>query len=237
MNDYSAKEANHILLVHGAWHGGWSWVDTPQRLRDLGFRVTVVDQLPSTAGDPTAGLRSDATYLRNILDSAGEPTVLVGHSYGGMVLSEVAGHPNVVHAIYIAGFAPVAGASLMDMAQHILPPFVVLDEASQFTSVLPEHAARVMASNAPSDSASAAHVARMVPQSALSAIELSATVGWGSVPVTYLLTERDEAVPTSGQELMAAGLGVIPVRVDSPHFPMYSDLDVVINLIERAARI
>ena len=111
------------LLVHGSWCGGWVWDDVAQRLQKGGHRVTVVDQLPSTGTDPAAlgDLTADAHHVRVVLDTLDEPVVLVGHSYGGMVLTELADHPKVRHSVYLAAFWPQRGQSQLDLGQP-LPP-------------------------------------------------------------------------------------------------------------------
>lgn len=93
------------------------------RLQKGGHRVTVVDQLPSTGTDPAAlgDLTADAHHVRVVLDTLDEPVVLVGHSYGGMVLTELADHPKVRHSVYLAAFWPQRGQSQLDLGQP-LPP-------------------------------------------------------------------------------------------------------------------
>jgi pimeloyl-ACP methyl ester carboxylesterase len=83
---------NSYLLVHGAWCGGWVWDDVAKRLAKAGHRVGVVDQLPSSGTDPASlgDLTDDANHVRSLLDAQDEPVVLVAHSYGGMVITELA---------------------------------------------------------------------------------------------------------------------------------------------------
>ena len=90
-----------FLLVHGACGGGWVWDDVAERLEKAGHCVRVVERLPSTGTDPGSlhDLTADAHCVRQVLDTIDEPVVLVGHSYGGMVITELADHPKVRHSV------------------------------------------------------------------------------------------------------------------------------------------
>ncbi|CAN7382350.1 alpha/beta hydrolase [Microbacterium foliorum] len=224
----------NALLVHGAWHGGWSWGEVADALRERGVSVTIVDQLPSTTGDPALGLAADARFVRDILDRATDPVTLVGHSYGGMVLSELAGHPNVASAVYVAAFLPPAGASVLDLVGGVLPDWIEVDEAGHFCAVAASDAARVMADGYDDPTQVAAHTGRLVAQSVLAFAQPSSTPGWGDTPVSYLLAEQDAAIPPFAQEAMTAAAGVDPIRLDSGHIPMQSQPTAVVDLIVAA---
>src|ERR671928_2117547 len=115
--------ANHVL-VHGAFLGGWYWSETVALLERDGHRVHVIDQMPSAGRDPTklGDLRADADHVRRVVDAVGEPVVLVGHSYGGMVVTELADHPAVAHTVYLAAFWPQRGQSAMELLGAGPPP-------------------------------------------------------------------------------------------------------------------
>ena len=94
------------LLVHGGFNGGWVWDDVAERLEKAGHEVRVVDQLPSAGTNPASlgDLTTDANHVRQVLDTIDEPVVLVGHSYGGMVITELADRPKVRHSVYLPRF-------------------------------------------------------------------------------------------------------------------------------------
>ena len=96
-----------FVLVHGAWAAGWMWNDVAQTLREGGDQVIAVD-LPSAGRDPAAlgGVADDVAVVTAAVESAGEPVVLVGHSYGGVPVSALARHPRVAHAVYLAAVWP-----------------------------------------------------------------------------------------------------------------------------------
>jgi pimeloyl-ACP methyl ester carboxylesterase len=229
------ESETHVLLVHAAWHGGWSWGEVPGLLESQGFTVSVIDQLPSTRGGTPADLAADAAAVREVIASSSKPTVLVGQSYGGMVVSELAGEPNVRAAAYIGAFAPQPGLNLLDLAGGVLPPWIIVDETGAFCVVEPIMAAQLMASNASSPEAAREHVARMVPQSVAAFAAPSTTSGWGTVPTYYLVTAQDEVIPPDGQRAMAEGLGATITTIDGPHIPQISDPQGVANFIAHSA--
>jgi pimeloyl-ACP methyl ester carboxylesterase len=114
----------NYVLVHGAFVGGWTWSETAEVLRKGGHRVDVIEQLPSGGSDTAhlGDLKADVDCVRQAVEDVGEPVVLVGHSYGGMVLTELADHPAVAHSVYLAAFWPQRGQSVMDLLGDGPPP-------------------------------------------------------------------------------------------------------------------
>jgi pimeloyl-ACP methyl ester carboxylesterase len=110
------------VLVHGAMCGGWVWDNVAAKLRVADHDVRVIDQLPSGGTDPTqlGGLSDDAEQVRRLVDGI-DNAVLVGHSYGGMVITELANHPNVAHTVYLTAVWPQRGQSVNDLYGGVLP--------------------------------------------------------------------------------------------------------------------
>jgi pimeloyl-ACP methyl ester carboxylesterase len=104
-----------VLLVHGAWHGAWCWDRVLGPLRALGYKPEAMD-LPGHGDSPESftDLHGDADAVASRLDAIGEPTLLVGHSYGGMVITDAGVHEAVGALAYVCAFMPKAGQSLMD---------------------------------------------------------------------------------------------------------------------------
>src|SRR3954452_22070197 len=122
------RAMTNFVLVHGGFIGGWYWSEVADRLRKAGHRVEVIEQLPSAGTDPAAlgDLAADAKAVKQTVERIGEPVVLVGHSYGGMVITELADHPAVAHTVYLSAFWPQRGQSLGDMLGHgPLPSWIV----------------------------------------------------------------------------------------------------------------
>jgi pimeloyl-ACP methyl ester carboxylesterase len=132
----------NFVLVPGGFVGGWYWGGVAQRLEKAGHRVDVVEQLPSAGPDPaTLGdLAADPAAVTQCVERVGEPVVLVGHSYGGMVITELADHPGVAHSVYLAAFWPSRGRSVMDMFSGGPPPtWFAPDRGHPTTYIICEH--------------------------------------------------------------------------------------------------
>lgn len=97
-----------VLAVHGGFVGGWYWDGVGEALEQLGHQMTAVDQLPSSGDDPSrfGDLASDVAHVREELDALEGPVTLIGHSAGGVVITEVADHPAIGHTIYLAAMWP-----------------------------------------------------------------------------------------------------------------------------------
>src|SRR5689334_13882576 len=104
------SEAATVVLVHGAWHGAWCWDGVRARLRESGVESVAVDNPSVTT--PGSDLQADVRHVRAALDAVTGPVVLVGHSYGGAVVSDAASHPNVVHTVFVTSFPLEAGESV-----------------------------------------------------------------------------------------------------------------------------
>ena len=208
-----------IVLVHGAWHGPWCWDQLRSALHDDGW-TTTAPQLPSAAAavtnQPTAGLRGDIAALCDHLDDIDGPVVLVGHSYGGMPVTEVAAlrRSAVTQVVYVAAYLPQLGDSLFSIHGAPAP------EDVSGTTAVPDNPIETFYADVPAKIAADA-VDKLVPQSVRSWSEKIESIVQGVVPTTYLLCERDQALPPPVQESFAARVDAV-VRLDSSHSPFLS---------------
>ncbi|MGY1693351.1 MULTISPECIES: alpha/beta fold hydrolase [unclassified Geodermatophilus] len=214
-----------FLLVHGAWGGGWVWDDVARHLQDLGHRVAVVDQLPSAGTDPGSlgDLRADADHVRHALDEIDEPVVLVGHSYGGMVITELADDPRVRHSVYVAAMWPQRGQSLMDLVGgDSLPAWVEARDDGSLTVIRDlDTVHQALCADLPREQAAALRD-RLVLQSA-AAFTTPSSAPERAHPTTYVVCaqESDDCIPVPAQEAMGAQAGRL-VRLPSAHMAQLS---------------
>jgi pimeloyl-ACP methyl ester carboxylesterase len=210
-----------IVLVHGAFHGGWCWDAVKTELEGRGRRVEVVPQLPS--GGPTpdglGGLHDDAAAVRQVLERIGEPVMLVGHSYGGAVISELAGSPLVSEAVYVAGMWPERGQSVFDLVNAMTGGaprwFAPVGDTALATD--PVMAPAVFYADVEPGLAEAA-ANRLGLQSMASATDESTTQGWGATPTTYVVCTTDLVIPPADQDRYATRADRV-ARIESGHSP------------------
>ena len=238
----TAGRAPHpVVLVHGAWHGAWCFATLQAALDARGVPSYAVD-LPghgiSTA--PLADLHGDARAVADVLDLIDRPAVLVGHSYGGAVVTQAACfHPDVAHLVYLAAFALDEGESVVGFFGTQEPRDVALGSIVRpagegSTSVDPDGATKAFYADCPP-----AAVAAALPR-----LSCQSTSGFGqavdgspraTIPSTYVRCLRDEAVHPDHQAAMAARC-TEAVEFDCDHSPFLSRVDDTADLITRIAR-
>lgn len=214
----NANEKPVLLFVHGAWFDSSSWVQVENQLTGAGWQVRTVD-LPSVAtiGGPRFGLHDDAAAVRQEIKEINSPVVVVAHSYGGAVVTEGAANlRNVRHILYIAGFQLDVGESLIGLTGNQNPDWWNVDG----DTMLPDRPHEIFFNDLPHDEA--AFAASMVKPFSTSAVtETLAAAAWHNVASTYVLCERDNALPLAAQEMMATRATNIR-RLPSGHLPFLS---------------
>src|SRR5438552_12918318 len=201
-----------VVLVHGGFVDGSGWRGVYDILRKDGYDVTVVQ-------NPTLSLEGDVAATKRIIDAQGEPVILVGHSYGGAVITGAGNDPNVVALVYIAAFAPDNGESVNTLIANpppdapvppILPPrdgFLFLDRekfAASFAGDVPAEEAAFMADS-------------QVPWG-VDALGGSITeAAWRTKPSWYLIATEDRMIPPSAQRAMSERAGSTVVEVAGSH--------------------
>jgi pimeloyl-ACP methyl ester carboxylesterase len=218
-----------VVLVHGAWHGPWCWDDLRPRLERLGWRTTA-PQLASASDsgtEPRPGLYADAEVLARHIDGIDGPVVLVGHSYGGAPVTEFAGRGigRVTQLVYVAAYQPDVGESLY--ATHGAP---TPDDVSGVVPVPDNPVDTFYNDVAPDVAAEAAR--RLVPQAVRSWTEDVRTAGWRTIPATYVLCEKDQALAPAMQEKFARRAGSL-YRLASGHSPFLSMPDELADVLDQ----
>lgn len=219
-----------VALVHGAFVDGSGWKGVYDILTAEGFSVSVVQI-------PTVSLSGDDIATRRILDRQSEPAVLVGHSYGGAVISQAGTHENVSALVYVTAFAPDAGESVDSLLRTfpvdgpqppILPPdngFLSLDRAKfheSFAADLPPDEAAFMADS-------------QVPWGLDAVGTAVGQPAWRTKPSWYLVATDDRMIPPAAQRKMAARMGAAVAETPSSHSVYVSRPQAVAEVIKRAA--
>ena len=219
-----------IVLVHGGFVDGSGWEGVYSILRKHGYPVSVVQ-------NPTTSLADDVATTRRVIATAPGYVILVGHSYGGAVITEAGSDPKVVGLVYITAFAPDQGESVASLIKDpppgapvppILPPqdgFLFLDRAKFAASFAGDVEAEKAAFMADSQ----------VPWG-LEALSGAITKpAWKSKPSWYLVVTEDKMIPVAAQRLMSKRAGAKVVEVGGSHAIYVSQPAAVAALIERAA--
>ena len=227
-----------IVLVHGAWADSSSWSEVVRRLQARDYMVDVPP-------NPLRGLASDSAYLASFLTTISGPVVLVGHSYGGAVITNAAtGAPNVKALVYINAFAPDQGESILELVAAEPGSALAGNPAEVFNvvpfgtdadlyikqSVFPD----AFANDLPAKRA-AVLAAIQRPLAAGASGEPSGPPAWKTIPAWYLVGTSDQVLPPAEQEVMAARMNAHTVEIDASHLSMISKSSQVTKLIIDAA--
>jgi pimeloyl-ACP methyl ester carboxylesterase len=222
----------NIVLVHGAWADGSCWSAVIERLQARGYNVTA-PQFPESS------LAADVARLRQVLDRQDGPAVVVGHSYGGQIITALGTDaPNAAGLVYIAAFGLDEGESIGALLAQgpPTPALAHLDIDKQGFAWLPEDD---FVSHFAADVDRARALVMYAVQQPLAATALEDVMGvpaWRSLPAWYLVAAGDEAIPPDAERQFATRMGATTVEVPSGHVAMVSHPDAVTALIEKAAK-
>ena len=221
----------NVVLVHGGFVDGSGWAGVYRLLTKDGYSVSVVQQ-------PTISLADDVAVTRRAIAAQSGPVILVGHSYGGVVITEAGTDPNVAGLVYIAAFAPDRGESVSSLIKDpppgasvppILPPrdgYLFLDPAkfaASFAADVDADAAKFMADS-------------QLPWGVEALAGTVTEPAWKSKPSWYLVATDDRMIPPAAQRLMSKRAGSTVVEVPGSHSIYVSRPDAVAAIIDKAAR-
>jgi pimeloyl-ACP methyl ester carboxylesterase len=225
-------ESPNVVLVHGAWADGSCWSDVIERLQADGYKVTA-PQIPETS------LADDAAKVRRVLSRQDGPTLLVGHSYGGQVITSLGpGAPNVVGLVYIAGFGLDEGESIGALLQQGPPtPGVAhIDVDAEGFAWIPEDdfLGHFAADVDPVKAKVMYAVQQPLTMSAFD--DVMGTPTWKELPSWYLVAQNDEVIPPDAERQFAQRMGAQTIEVESGHCAMVSHPQETYELIVTAAK-
>ncbi len=230
MAESESLKASNVVLVHGGFVDGSGWEGVYGILTKKGYKVSVVQ-------NPTVSLADDTAATKRIVAAQDGPVILVGHSYGGVVITEAGNDPKVARLVYITAFAPDAGESVNALIKDpppgapvppILPPqdgYLFLDRAKFHDSFAGDVDAEKAAFMADSQ----------VPWGVEALEDAVGEPAWRSKPSWYLVASEDKMIPPAAQRFMAERAGSTVVEVAGSHAVYVSRPDAVADIIEAAA--
>ena len=229
MTTQTAGTPANVVLVHGGFVDGSGWQGVYKSLKKNGHKVSIVQ-------NPTMSLVDDVAATKRVIADQTGPVVLVGHSYGGAVITEAGNDPKVTKLVYIAAFAPDKGESVNSLIKDpppdapvppILPPkdgYVFLDKAkfpASFAGDVDADSAAFMADS-------------QVPWGVEALAGTITEPAWKKKPSWYMVTTEDKMIPPPAQRFMSERAGAQVVEVQGSHSIYVSKPDAVAALIERA---
>ena len=221
----------NVVLVHGGFVDGAGWESVYKTLKKNGYNVSIVQ-------NPTISLKDDVAATKRVLAAQDGPSILVGHSYGGAVITEAGNDPKVAALVYISAFAPDKGESVASLIKDPppgapVPPIVGPQDG--YLSLDKEKFSASFAADVDKDKA-----AFMADSQVPWGVEaLSGTISepaWKKKPSWYMVATEDKMIPPAAQRLMSQRAGATVTEVKGSHAIYVSQPDAVVELIEKAAK-
>lgn len=221
--------ANNVVLVHGAWADGSSWAEVIERLQAAGMHVTAVQNPLSSLAD------SDAATARAIALQDG-PTVLVGHSWAGTVISDVGTDPKVSALVYVAARAPYAGEDFVALSGKFptMPVRAGIENHGGYTVISENAFLNYFANGVTPDRAKSLYAAQW-PTAATLFGEKTTAAAWHAKPSWYAVSKYDQTISPDLERYLAKRMGASTVELDAGHLSLVSQPQQVADLILTAA--
>jgi pimeloyl-ACP methyl ester carboxylesterase len=222
------KRINNIVLVHGAFADGSGWAAVARLLEKDGYTVSI-------AQPPETSYANDVKYTKAAIDAMGGPVVLVGHSYGGSIITEAGNDPNVVSLVYIAAFALDEGESCASIEQAVPQASKAFKpDANGNWWIDQAHFAADFAADVP-PSVSHFMAISQVPISTDSFTHKVTSPAWKSKPSFYMVASADRSINPNQERMMAKRAHATTVEVNASHVAYMSHAKETAKLIEKAA--
>ena len=235
---HSTRGVNNIVLVHGAWADGSSWSRVIPLLEADGYHVVAV-QLPLTSLAEDDAVTERA--IARITTAYPGPVLLVGHSYGGVVIGDTPGNdPKVAGLVYVAAFAPDSGESALSLLKTLtvpspLGPFLVFDAANQFVTISAEGVAAAFAQDLQKPEQAVLTVTQGPASVAVLTATPSVVPAWRTKPSWFIVSAHDKAITAGLEEQMAERIKATTITLPTCHLAMLQEPAKVAKFIEQAA--
>src|ERR1700720_3977325 len=218
----------NVVLVHGAFADGSGWEAVANILKNDGYKVSVVQH-------PETSYAEDIKYTKAAIDAMGGPVVLVGHSYGGSIITEAGNHPNLAALVYIAAFALDEGESCASIEQALPQASTAFKSDSNGLWWIDEsHFVADFAADIPRDEAEVMAIAQ-VPISTDSFAHKATNPAWKNKPTWYMAATEDRSINPDQERMMAKRAKAKTVEVKASHVAYMSYPKETAKLIEEAA--
>src|ERR1700722_16607092 len=222
------QQIKNVVLVHGAFADGSGWEPVANILKNDGYKVSVVQH-------PETSYADDQKYTKAAIDAMGGPVVLVGHSYGGSVITEAGNHPNVKALVSFAPFAPDEGESCADIEQAVPQASKAFKPDSNGNWWIDEaHFVADFAADIPRDEAEVMAISQ-VPISTDSFTHKVKNPAWKHKPTWYMVASEDRSINPDQERMMAKRAKAKTVEVKSSHVAYMSHPKETVQLIVEAA--
>lgn len=216
-----------IVLVHGFWTDASCFSKIIPTLLADGYAVIAVQ-------NPLTSLADDVAATKRALARSEGPCILVGHSWGGTVITEAGNDDRVSGLVYIAALAPDAGESMIDLMSPYGAPPPHFQEQDGFIWISKAGVQEILAGDLSTDQIALIYATQATPSAALLAAKIESPA-WRSKPSWYIVTSNDQSVPPDLQRNLSERMGATTTVVASSHVAMVSHADEVLNVIRAAA--
>src|SRR5271156_616749 len=222
------QQIKNVVLVHGAFADGSGWKKVAEILKKDGYKVSV-------AQPPETSYADDQKYTKAAIDAMDGPVVLVGHSYGGSIITEAGNHPNVKALVYIAAFALDEGESCASIEQAVPQASKAFkSDSNGLWWIEQAHFAADFAADIPRDEAEFMAIAQ-VPISTDSFTHQVKNPAWKHKPTWYMVASADRSINPEQERMMAKRAHATMVEVNASHVAYMSHPKETAKLIEEAA--
>jgi pimeloyl-ACP methyl ester carboxylesterase len=227
---FARAPVRNVVLVHGAWADGSCWSDVIPRLQAAGFNVTAVQ-------NPLTSLADDVAATRRVLARQDGPTVLVGHSWGGVVITEAGLDPKVTALVYVAARAPDAGEDFAALAARYptMPVRAGVVTTDGYSWLTQDAFLKHFAGDVPSARARVLYAAQQPIAADLFAAKTT-VAAWRGKPSWYAVSARDETTSPDLERFLAQRMKATTIELPSSHVSMISHPQAITDLIATAAK-